>query len=190
MIFTGNTRVAGIIGWPVAHSRSPRLHGYWLQKYGIDGAYLPLAVPPDHLATALRSLTVLGFAGCNVTVPHKQAALAAVDEADDLARRIGAVNTVVAADGGRLRGTNTDGFGFLESLAAGAAGWRPTDGPAVLLGAGGSARAICIALIDAGVPELRLVNRSLDRAEALARDLGAAIRPVPWSDRDADLGHP
>ncbi len=188
MSLTGSTRLAGVVGWPVDHSRSPLVHSYWLDKYRIDGAYLPLPVRPEHLAPALKALPLLGFAGCNVTVPHKQAALAVVDEADPQARRLGAVNTIVVADGGRLLGSNTDGFGFMENLRSGAPGWQPTAGPAVVLGAGGAARAVCAALLDAGVPELRLVNRTLARAEAVAGELGGPIRPVSWADRARSLG--
>src|SRR5438094_5519064 len=116
MKITGRTRLAGIIGWPVSHSRSPLLHGFWLDETGIDGAYVPLPVKPDHIEQALRALPVLGFRGCNLTVPHKQAALAVVDRTDPLARRIGAVNTIVVMPDGRLDGTNTDACGFRENL--------------------------------------------------------------------------
>ncbi len=116
---TGRSQIAGVMGWPVAHSRSPRLHGYWLRKYGIDGAYIPLPVRPEQFAAALRALPMLGFAGANVTVPHKEAALAAVDRTDVAARRIGAVNTIVVVPDGTLDGRNSDGFGFMENLRAG-----------------------------------------------------------------------
>jgi len=134
---TGRARLAGVMGWPVGHSLSPRLHGHWLRRHGIDGAYLPLAVPPDRLEQALRALPALAFRGCNLTIPHKEAALALVDRATPLARRIGAVNTVVVEPDDSLSGDNTDGFGFLASLAAGRPDWRAEAGPAVLLGAGG-----------------------------------------------------
>jgi shikimate dehydrogenase len=177
---TGKTRLAGVIGWPVSHSRSPRLHGYWLNAHGIDGAYVPLPVRPDQAHAAVRALPALGFAGANVTLPHKEAALAAVDRATPQARRIGAVNTIVVAADGSLDGSNTDAFGFLENLRQSAPGWQPAQGPAVLLGAGGSARAVAAALVDAGVPELRLVNRTLARAEQLAADIGGPIKPCSW----------
>ena len=131
---SGNAKLAGVIGWPVGHSLSPRLHGYWLRSYGIDGAYVPLPVSPENLELALRALPMLGFVGVNITVPHKQAALAAVDDADDNARRVGAVNTVIVEADGRLIGRNTDGFGFIENLRSGAADWRAEAGPAVVLG--------------------------------------------------------
>jgi len=184
---TGRARLAGVVGWPVAHSRSPRLHGFWLEKHGIDGAYVPIAVRPENLATALRALPLLGFSGVNVTVPHKEAALAAVDRASDAARRIGAVNTIVIDADGQLEGSNTDGFGFLENLAAALPGWRASDGAAVLLGAGGAARAIAAALADGGAPEIRLVNRTPERARRLAAEIGGPFRIVAWSERAAAL---
>ena len=177
---SGKTKLAGVIGWPVSHSRSPRLHGFWLNSYGIDGAYLPLAVRPEQVDDAIRALPLLGFAGANVTLPHKEAALAAVDRVTAQARRIGAVNTIVAAADGTLEGSNSDGFGFLENLRQSAPQWQPAQGAAVLLGAGGAARAIAAALVDAGVPELRLVNRTAARAEQLARDIGGPIKPYAW----------
>lgn len=173
-LLSGHARLAGVLGWPVSHSRSPRLHGYWLETLGIDGAYLPLPVHPEHFAAAARSLAALGFRGANVTIPHKQAAFEVCDVVDATARRAGAVNTLVFRDG-RIEGSNTDGFGFLETVRDQAPGWQPADGPAVLLGAGGAARAIAAALLDAGCPLVTLVNRSRDRAEALARDLGGPI---------------
>ncbi len=186
MSFGGRTILAGVMGWPVAHSRSPRLHGYWLRHYRIDGAYLPLAVSPADLGAALEGLAALGFAGANLTVPHKQAALAALATIDPLARRIGAVNTVVVAADGALHGTNTDCYGFTENLSRGAPGWA-RDRPAVVIGAGGAARAICVALLEAGVPSLRLANRTSGRAAALASDLQGPIAAVPWAERSDAL---
>jgi len=180
-------RVAGVVGWPVAHSRSPKLHGHWLQHYRIPGAYVPLAVQPGRLAAALRGLAALGFAGCNVTVPHKEEALALVDHADAAARRIGAANLVVVQRDGSLHGFNTDAYGFLANLRERAPGWRTDAGPAVVLGAGGAARAVVAALSDAGAPEVRLVNRTADRAQALATALGGKVRVVAWADRAAAL---
>jgi shikimate dehydrogenase len=186
VIPSGKARLAGVMGWPVAHSLSPRLHGYWLEQHGVDGVYVPLAVAPDHLATALRALPSLGFRGVNLTLPHKERALELCQEVDDLARRIGAVNTIVVREG-RLVGSNSDAFGFLESLKAGAPEWRPEAAPAVVLGAGGAARAVVAALIDAGAPEVRLVNRTRERAEALAASLGGAISIQHWAKRRAAL---
>ena len=185
MTISGRARVAGVIGWPVSHSLSPRLHGFWLEQLGIDGAYVPLGVPPEHLERALAALPALGFAGANVTVPHKERALAAVDQATPAARRIGAVNTLIVQPDGRLHGANTDAFGFLENLRDGAPAWCAATGPALVLGAGGAARAVVAALIDAGAPEVRLANRHRGRAEALAADLGGPLEVVPWEARGA-----
>jgi shikimate dehydrogenase len=126
---SGKSRLAGILGWPVSHSRSPRLHGYWLARHGVDGAYVPLPVRPDRFAGAVRTLADLGFAGANVTIPHKEAAFALCDEVDGVARRAGSVNTLVVR-GGKVLGTSTDGYGFLESVREQAPGWRAADGPA------------------------------------------------------------
>jgi shikimate dehydrogenase len=187
MIPSGKARVAGVFGWPVGHSKSPRLHGHWLDRYKIDGAYVPLPVAPEHFAEAVRALPRLGFAGANVTLPHKEAALAAVDRADAVARRIGAVNTIVVAADGTLDGSNTDAFGFIENLRHAAAGFDAASGPAVVLGAGGAARAVIAALVDAGAPEIRVVNRSLARAENLIEAMGGPCRVMPWSSRAATL---
>jgi shikimate dehydrogenase len=184
---SGRARLAGVMGWPVGHSLSPRLHGHWLRRHRVDGAYLPLAVPPDRLAQALRALPALGFRGCNLTIPHKEAALALVDRATPLASRVGAVNTVVVEPDGTLSGDNTDGFGFLASLAAGAPRWRADAGPAVVLGAGGAARAVAVSLLDAGAPEVRLLNRTPDRARSLVRELEGPVVAVPWSERATAL---
>lgn len=186
MIMTGKARLAGVLGWPVEHSRSPRLHGYWLRHHGIDGAYLPLPVRPERFKPAVRALVDLGFRGANVTVPHKLAACELADELSPRAAAIGAVNTLVFADG-RVFGDNTDGLGFLRNLQAGAPDWRPGDGPAVVLGAGGAARAVLVALRDAGVAEIRLANRTRATAEALAAELGACLRPLDWEAREAAL---
>ena len=180
---TGKAKLAGVIGWPVSHSRSPALHGFWLREHKIDGAYVPFAVRPENLAAALRGLAALGFRGANVTLPHKEPALSLVNQASETARRIGAVNTITIGDDGSLTGDNTDAFGFIENLREGAHGFDAKAGPAVVLGAGGAARAILVALADAGAPEIRLVNRTLGRAEALARALGGNIRVVDWNDR-------
>lgn len=185
MKITGTTRLAGIMGWPVAHSRSPVLHGFWLDETGADGAYLPLPVRPENIEAALRALPVLGFRGCNLTIPHKQTALAVVDRVEPAARRIGAVNTIVVAPDGSLEGRNTDVFGFRENLREAVPQWDPAAGPAVILGAGGSARAVAAALAEAGVGEIRIVNRTLARAEAVARDLSTPtirISVHPWQE--------
>lgn len=181
----GTTRLAGLMGWPIKHTRSPRLHNFWLSLYGIDGAYLPLAVEPAKLETALRALPALGFAGSNVTVPHKEAALRIVDRVQPVARRVGAVNTVTVAADGTLEGRNTDAYGFLAALQDGAPNWV-AERPAVILGAGGSARAAIVALLDAGVGEIRVANRTRERAEALG-ELSPAVHAVAWSERSGAL---
>lgn len=186
MILSGSAKLAGVMGWPISHSRSPRLHGHWLDRYGIDGAYVPLAVAPGNLQTALRSLPALGFRGTNLTLPHKEAAVDVCDEVTEQARRIGAVNTIVVGDGGQLQGSNTDAYGFLENLRHGS-GWKPADGPVALLGAGGAARGLAVALVDAGVTELRILNRTQTRAETLAADVGPAASVSSWDDRTAAL---
>ena len=186
---SGRARLAGVIGWPVAHSLSPRLHGHWLRRYGIDGAYVPLPVAPEHLDCALRALPALGFAGTNLTIPHKEAAVLLVDRLSAAAERIGAVNTVMVEPDGTLSGDNTDGFGFIASLSESEVGWHAAAGPAVVLGAGGAARAIAVALLDAGAPEVRLLNRTPERAHALAGELGGPVHPVAWAGRAAALAH-
>jgi shikimate dehydrogenase len=184
MHLTGAARIAGVMGWPIKHSRSPRLHGYWIEKYRVDGVYVPLAVNPDELAVALRALRPLGFAGVNLTVPHKELALPVLDHVDPLARRIGAANTIVVRADGALAGTNSDAFGFIENIRGNARGWSP-DAPAVVVGAGGAARAIIVALLDEGVRTLRVVNRTKDRAARLADEFG--IVPVEWGNWRAAL---
>ncbi len=183
MIISARAKVAGVFGWPVEHSRSPRLHGFWLEAHEVDGAYVPLPVRPEHFERALRLLPAMGFAGANVTLPHKEAALKAVDEASTLARRIGAVNTVVVREDGSLYGDNSDAEGFVANLRDGAPEWDASAGPAVMLGAGGVARAVGVALLDAGAPELRIVNRTASRAEKLAQELGNRAKVSPWVDR-------
>jgi shikimate dehydrogenase len=177
------TRLAGVMGWPVEHSRSPILHRYWLERHGIAGDYVKLPVRPENLERALRALPALGFVGCNLTLPHKETALAIVDRVDPVARRIGAVNTVAVGADGSLEGANTDAFGFIENVRSGAPHWREDVGPALVLGAGGGARAVISALFDEGVPELRLANRGLARAETLAEEFGDRVRLVPWENR-------
>jgi shikimate dehydrogenase len=184
---SGRTRLAGIMGWPVAHSLSPRLHGHWLLRHGIDGAYVPLPVPPERLEQALSALPALGFAGVNLTIPHKEMAVALMDRLSPTAERIAAVNTVVVEADGTLSGDNTDGFGFIAALSESEAGWRAAAGPAVLLGAGGAARAVAVALLEAGVPEVRLLNRTSERARALAGELGGGVHAVDWTARAAAL---
>jgi shikimate dehydrogenase len=181
-LLSGHARVAGIAGWPVTYSRSPRLHGFWLQRHGIDGAYIPLPIRDGEFASAMRGLLAAGFAGANVTIPHKLAAFDICDTVDDTARRAGAVNTLVFREG-KIAGSNTDGYGFVANLLA--HGVDPTAGAALLLGAGGSARAVAAALLDAGSP-VTVANRTRSRAEALARDL-PGLRVAEWDARAAAL---
>ena len=183
----GKTIQAGVIGWPVEHSLSPRLHGYWLKKHGIDGTYVPIAVAPEAFENYMVKLHLEGITGVNITVPHKEAALKAVTNLDENAQRIGSVNTITVQKTGELHGSNTDGFGFMENLKDGAPEWTPDLGPVTVLGAGGAARAIVVTLIDAGVPELRLVNRTKERARKLAGDTGGPIVVTDWDKRDKAL---
>jgi shikimate 5-dehydrogenase len=179
--------LAGVMGDPVMHSRSPKLHNYWLAKYGLTGIYVPLAITAANLRAALRALSALGFSGCNLTIPHKEAALDIVDKLDPLARRIGAVNCVVVAPDGSLEGRNHDGFGYIESVREAQPEWRADTGPIVVIGAGGGARAVLVSLIDQGAREIRLVNRTLTRGKALAGDLGGPITALTWEEREAAL---
>ncbi|MDR3439609.1 shikimate dehydrogenase [Telmatospirillum sp.] len=183
MSLSGKAKLAGVIGWPVGHSWSPRLHGHWLEFYGIDGAYVPLPVRPADFAEVLRALPRMGFSGANVTLPHKETALALVDHLDPLARRIGAVNTLIVRSDGSIEGRNTDAFGFRENLRHVLPGLSLAAGPAVVVGAGGAARAVVAALEDAGAPEIRLVNRTRERAENLAKSMGALVRVIDWEQR-------
>lgn len=182
-LLTGSARLAGVIGWPVAHSRSPRIHGTWLERHGIDGAYIPLPVQANDFSLVVRGLARAGFAGANVTIPHKEAAFAACDVVEDFARRAGAVNTLVFTPRG-IEGRNTDGYGFVANLRAHKV--NPAAGPVLILGAGGAARAIAAALQGEGA-EVTICNRSTERAQALAAALPPA-RVLPWAQREAAVG--
>lgn len=188
MTLSGKAKIAGVIGWPVAHSRSPRLHGFWLDIYNIDGAYLPFPIHPDNLEDCLRALPKLGISGVNATVPHKEAALELCDQVDETATRIGAVNTIVVEEDGSLSGSNTDAFGFIENLKT-ESDWRSASGPAVVLGAGGAARAVVTALIDDGVRDVRIVNRTAARAQALAAEFSGQATAITWSDSGDAMGN-
>ena len=187
MPLTSHTPLAGVMGWPISHSLSPRVHSYWLKENGLDGAYVPLPVSPDNLEHALRALPKLGFRGVNLTVPHKERALSFLDYVSDVAARIGAVNTVFVSQDGALSGTNTDAFGFLENLRRNAPQWNEARGPVVVLGAGGAARAVVAALLDLDVVEIRLLNRTKEKADALAESLGGPINIIDWSEREDAL---
>jgi shikimate dehydrogenase len=182
--------LAGIIGMPIAHSRSPVLHNYWLNAHGIRGAYVPLAVAPERLKQALPGLVALGFRGCNVTMPHKQTAMALLHRVNDTAQRIGAVNTIVVEEDGTLSGFNNDGNGFVQSLRDVKPDWRADAGPILLLGAGGSARAVVVALLENGATQIRIANRTAEKAQAIAGEFGAAVTTIAWADRNAAMAEP
>ena len=172
------TPKAGVMGWPISHSLSPRLHGYWLKQYNIAGSYEALAIEPENLEQALRDLPKQGFRGANLTVPHKEKALGVMNKLDDAARRIGAVNTVIVQNDGTLEGRNTDAYGFAQNLLS--AGVNIKGRPVLILGAGGAARAIIVSLQDMGAGEIRLTNRTKEKANILARDFN--IKPYTWND--------
>ena len=172
--------LAGVIGNPIAHSKSPRLHRHWLAKYGIAGDYVPLHVNKDDLAEVLRALPKMGFVGANVTIPHKVAALEIADQVSDRATLIGAANTLIFHENGKIIADNTDGYGFLANLKQGAPDWRPDLGPAAVLGAGGAARAVIVSLLDAGVPEILLANRTRTKADVLRSEFGSRVRVFEW----------
>lgn len=179
--------MAGVMGWPVAHSRSPLIHNHWIKKYQLSGAYGRFPVEPKNLEAAIRGLSALGLAGCNITIPHKVEAMQYMDWVDPNAQKIGAINTVVVQANGTRHGYNNDGFGYLQSLKEAHAQWRADTGPVVVLGAGGAARAILVALLQEGATEIRLLNRTLDKAQALAQEFGPSIQALPWSQRHEAL---
>jgi shikimate dehydrogenase len=177
--------LAAVIGSPIAHSRSPALHGYWLKRYGIKGFYIPMDVAQADLATVLRMLPKMGFVGANVTIPHKEAILQIADVISDRAALIGAANTLIFRKDGKIQADNTDGAGFIANLRQNAPHWVPHSGPAAVFGAGGAARAVIAALIEVGVPEIRLANRTRARADALRSDFGAKVHVQEWVQADA-----
>jgi len=172
-------RAACVIGWPIRHSRSPLIHGYWIKQYGLAADYRPEAVAPEAFADFIRDLPAHGYVGANITIPHKEAALQ-LSEPDDRARAVGASNTLWF-DGGRLRSTNTDVEGFTANLDTAVQGWELRGGEAVVLGAGGSARAVVHGLIERGMAKINVVNRTLDRAQALRERFGTAVQPAHWT---------
>jgi len=180
-------RRACVIGWPIEHSRSPAIHGYWLKHYKIDGHYRAEAVRPEDVAAFLNSLTVKGYVGANVTLPHKEEALRLADSVDAAAQAIGAANTLWLDEAGKLHASNTDAFGFMTNLKREAPGWNDKKHPVVVLGAGGAARAILYGLIEASVGRILLLNRSRDRAESLAKNFGGDIEVRDWSQRNEAL---
>ncbi len=184
-------KLAGVMGWPIAHSRSPSIHNYWIKQHGLNGAYVLLSVDPVNLKDALKGLSALGFAGCNLTIPHKVMALPLVDRVDETARRIGAINTIVVELDGSLSGFNTDGFGYIQSLLDAQPDWRADAGPALVMGAGGAARAVIVSLAECGAQDIRVCNRTDSLAQDLAtefsadfaRNSGTKVTAVPWSKR-------
>ena len=172
--------LAGVIGSPISHSKSPRLHGHWLKKYGLQGHYIPMDVAQDDLAEVIRMLPKLGFVGVNVTIPHKEKVLELADLVTDRAALIGAANTVIFRKDGKIHADNTDGYGFVENLRQNAPNWQPKSGPAAVIGGGGAARAVIASLIEIGVPEVRLSNRTRARADALRAEFGAKVSVYEW----------
>jgi shikimate dehydrogenase len=191
-------KLAGVMGWPVAHSRSPVIHNHWIKKHSLNGAYVLLPVNPanpDDLKAALKGLSVMGFAGCNLTLPHKVMALPMVDRLDATARRMGAINTVVVEADGTLSGYNNDGYGYIQSLLAAKADWQADAGPVLVIGAGGAARAVVVSLAEKGAKDIRVCNRTETVAEALVaefasdfgQNLGTKISAIPWHQRHQAL---
>ncbi|TRD22788.1 shikimate dehydrogenase [Palleronia caenipelagi] len=184
---TTSIPLAAVLGDPIAHSRSPALHGHWLAKYGVKGHYVPICVSQADLAEFLEMMPRMGFVGCNVTVPHKEAVIDLSHSVSDRAALIGAANTLVFREDGTIHADNTDGYGFIENLRQNAPDWVPTDGPVAVLGAGGAARAVLVSLLDAGATEIRLANRTRSRAEALRREFGSRIIVHDWVQAGAML---
>ena len=191
---TSTFKLAGIMGWPVTHSRSPSIHNHWIKQHGLNGAYVYLPVNPanpDDLKAALKGLSVMGFAGCNLTLPHKVMALPMVDRLDATARRMGAINTIVVESDGSLSGYNNDGYGFIQSLLVVKLDWQANAGPVLVMGAGGAARAVVVSLAEKGAKDIRICNRTESHAHDLvaafkddfAQNLGTKLSAVPWTQR-------
>lgn len=172
--------LAGVIGSPIAHSKSPRLHGYWLRKYELKGHYIPMDIAQNNLHEAVRALPKMGFVGINVTIPHKETILGIADLVTDRAALVGAANTLIFRKDGKIHADNTDGYGFIENLRQNAPYWHPPAGPAAVFGAGGAARSVIAALMEVGVPEIRLANRTRTRAEALRTEFGTKVHVYDW----------
>lgn len=172
--------LAGVIGSPVAHSKSPRLHRHWLTTHGLQGYYIPMDVAHEDLDRVIRTLPKMGFVGVNITIPHKETVLSLADQVTDRATLIGAANTLIYQKDGKILADNTDGYGFMENLRQGAPDWDPKAGPSVIFGAGGAARAVVAALADVGVPEIVVTNRTRVRAEKLREEFGRRVRVVDW----------
>jgi shikimate dehydrogenase len=181
-------KTAGVMGWPVQHSRSPAIHNHWIKKHDLKGSYGLFEVNPNSLETALRGISALGLAGCNVTIPHKINALRFMDWIDPLAEKIGAINTVVVQNDGALHGYNFDGFGYIESIKEAQPQWDAKfSGPITMLGAGGASRAILVSLLDAGATDIRIVNRTKDKANALVDEFGSTLTAINWLEYEDAL---
>jgi shikimate dehydrogenase len=172
--------LAGVIGSPIGHSRSPILHGHWLRTLGIRGYYIPMEIAQADLEQAMRAMPRMGFVGVNVTIPHKEKALAIADHVSDRAALIGAANTITFRKDGKIHADNTDGYGFIENLRTNAPHWAPSAGPAAVFGAGGAARAVVASLIEVGVGEIRIANRTKTRAEVLHEEFGGKVVVYDW----------
>ena len=184
-MITGSAKIAGVIGWPIKHSMSPILHNFWLRHHKIDGTYIPMAVEPKNLEGAIHALPLLGFQGVNITVPHKETALKAVDKIEPPADRIGAINTLNIDVSGKIIGSNTDGFGFLQNVYQNIPHWNFDGKIVTLIGAGGAARAILFALLESNVDEVRLINRTHKRAVELAEQAAnQSIKVIKWHNID------
>jgi shikimate dehydrogenase len=179
--------LACVMGWPISQSRSPMLHNHWFAEHGLAGAYVPLAIPPERLAPALRALPALNFAGCNLTIPLKQDAMTIVDDVDVTAKKIGAMSCVTVRPGGSLFGSNNDWYGFVHNILEFVPDWRADAGPVAVMGAGGGARAVVYGLMERGAREIRLVNRTHARALKLAEDFGGPIEVLRWEERHGAL---
>ena len=177
-------KLAGVMGMPIYQSRSPILHNYWLAKYGIKGAYGHFPVELKNLEAAVRGLSALGLAGCNITLPHKVHAMKLMDHIDPLAKRMGAINCIVVQEDGALHGFNNDGYGYIQCVKDAQPTWRADAGPILVLGAGGAARAIVLSLIDEGAKEIRLVNRTKAKAEELTVGVETFVKVFDWSERN------
>ena len=175
--------LAAVMGWPIHQSRSPMLHNFWFAQHGLQGSYVPLAIPPEQLEKALRALPALNFAGCNLTIPLKQDAMRIVDEVDITAKKIGAMSCVVVRKDGSLSGSNNDWYGFTYNILDVVPNWRADAGPVAVMGAGGGARAVVYGLLERGAKEIRLCNRTHTRALTLAREFGGPITVLKWEER-------
>lgn len=175
--------LAGVVGWPIAHSRSPALHGHWLQRYGIEGQYVAMGVKAQNFESAIRALPMLGFKGVNVTIPYKETVLSIATSITDRASLIGAANTLVFRENGGIHADNTDGYGFIQNLRQNVSDWQPNAGPSLVLGAGGAARAVVSALLSEGATEVRITNRTRHRADMLKDQFGAKVTVFDWVHR-------